>query len=205
MVRDIHASVAVAVLDDAIEALRTLDNRHFELIGEVHAEFFDHLRPHERDVVAKHRAEVAALVADCGALAIAGGHVDALAICLHLFNVAPALRGQPVVGWSAGAMVLADRIVLFNDRAPDGRAYAEVYGAGLGLCRNIVPLPHARRRLRLDDPLRIMVFARRFAPSHLVVLEHGARVDCGDGDCCPPGVRVLTTDGRVEVLAEVAA
>lgn len=199
--RDIQAAVALAALDDAIETLRTIDDRHFELVGEVNGEFYDRWRPHEHDVVAFHRDAVAAGLREAGALAIAGGHVDALITCLHMFNVAAALEGLPVVGWSAGAMALTDRIVLFNDMAPDGRAYAEVFDVGLSLCRGIVPLPHARRRLRLEDPVRVMVFARRFAPARCVILDDGARVDCGEGeDSAPTGTRVLTTDGRVEPL-----
>ena len=205
VVRDVHASIAATAIDDAIEALRELDRRHLELVAEVHAEFYDRTAPHDRAVIAEHRAEVAALLERCAAVTIAGGHIGALSWCLNLFNVRPALESKPVVGWSAGAMVLCERMVLFNDQAPDGRAYAEAYDAGLGMCQDIVALPHARRRLRLDDPVRVLVFARRFAPAHCVVLDDGVRVDCVAGAGCPPGARGLTDDGRVEVLAEAAA
>ena len=203
--RDIQARVAIATLDDAIEALRTIDDRHFELIAEVNDEFFDVWQPHARDAVAHHRAAVEQLLDGAGALCIAGGHVDALSTCLHLFNVAAALTDQPVVGWSAGAMVLTERVVLFNDMAPDVRAYAEVFSAGLSLCDGIVAFPHARRRLRLSDPLRVMLLARRFAPATCVLLDDGARLDCRDDGCCPPGTRVLTADGRVEIVADDTA
>jgi hypothetical protein len=205
VVRDIHARVAASALDDAIAAVRDIDERHLELVAEVHADFYDQMQPHEREPIAEHRAAVAALLGRCSAVTIAGGHVGALLWCLNLFNVTPVLRELPVVAWSAGAMAVTDRVVLFNDNAPDGRAYAEVYDAGLGLCREVVALPHARRRLRLEDPVRVLVMARRFAPSQCVVLDDGVRVDCGDGGGCPPGTRVLTADGRVDVLGEAAA
>lgn len=205
VVRDVHAKVAAAALEDAIEALRALDRRHLELVGEVHAEFYDATRPHERDVIAEHRAAVSEIIGGSAAVTMAGGHVGALLWCLNLFNVAPSLTSKPVVGWSAGAMVLCERVVLFNDHAPDGRAYAEVYDSGLGLCRGVVPLPHARRRLRLDDPVRVLMFARRFAPDTCVVLDDGVRLDCPDGGSFPPGTRVLTEDGRVDTLAEAPA
>ena len=203
VVRDIQARVATAALDDAVLAIRNMDRRHIELVDEVHAEFYDRWRPHERDVLAEHRAQVAAVLTTSAAVAIAGGHVGALLECLHLFNVAPALAGKPVIGWSAGAMALTDRVVLFNDRAPDGRSYSEILGAGLGLCSGVVALPHARRRLRLDDPVRVLTLARRFAPAACVILDDGARVACGDG--LAPGTPVLTTDGRVRALGEVGA
>ena len=121
-----------------------------------------------------------------------------LADALHLFNVAAALR-SPVIAWSAGAMALTDRIVLFHDRAPQGPGHPEVYGSGLAVLRNVVPLPHARARLLLDDAPRMAVFARRFAPARCVLLENGTRVDTDSDGGCPPGTRVLAEDGRVTI------
>lgn len=200
VVRDFHAEAAADALTEAIAAVAELDRRHLDRVTEIRAAFYDESRPHERPSVAAHREAVAALIDQVVAVTIAGGHLGALLGCLHLFNVAPALARVPVVGWSAGAMALTERVVLFNDNAPDGRDYTEVYGHGLGLCRGVIALPHARRRLRLDDPVRVLVFARRFEPERCVVLDDGVRVDCGDGTCCPPGTRVLTFDGRIEEL-----
>ena len=111
-----------------------------------------------------------------------------LADVLHLFNVAAALR-SPVIAWSAGAMALAERIVLFHDRAPQGPGHPEVYASGLSVLRGIVPLPHARARLLLDDRPRMAVFASRFAPARCVLLESGTRMDIeATTDCRPvPG------------------
>jgi hypothetical protein len=121
-----------------------------------------------------------------------------LADTLHLFNVAAALR-SPVIAWSAGAMALAERIVLFHDRSAHGPGHPEVYTSGLSLVRGMVPLPHARARLLLDDAPRMAVFARRFAPARCVLLENGTRLDIDDGNW-PPATRVLTEDGHVTTL-----
>jgi hypothetical protein len=48
-------------------------------------------------------------------------------------------------------MALTDRIVLFHDRSPQGFGHPEIYGRGLSVLHNVVPLPHARARLLLDD------------------------------------------------------
>ncbi len=88
-------------------------------------------------------------------LAIAGGHVGVLMECLETFGVAPLLtsnRRPPLVAWSAGAMVLAEVIVLFADDAPQGNGHPEIYRSGLGVVRKLIPLPHARRRLQLGRP-----------------------------------------------------
>jgi hypothetical protein len=104
-----------------------------------------------------------------------------------------------VIAWSAGAMALADRIVLFHDRSPQGPGHAEVYGSGLSLVRDVVLLPHARARLLLDDMARMAVFARRFAPARCVPLEAGTRIDVSSDGAWPAGVRVLGEDGHVTV------
>jgi hypothetical protein len=190
-------------LAETIAAVQELDAAHLARVNEVRGEFFDRLRPHERPVIASHRAAVAAALDGAAALLVAGGHVGVLAEVLHLFNVAAALR-SPVVAWSAGAMALADRIVLFGDRSPQGPGHPEVYGSGLSVVRGVVILPHAKARLLLDDAPRMAVFARRFAPAVCVLLEAGTRVELSGGRL-PPGARVLGEDGHVIVLGEAAA
>jgi hypothetical protein len=187
------------VLAEAIGAVRDLDAAHLRRVGAVRGEFYEGLRPHDRPVIAEHRADVMGLLADAAAVAVAGGHVGVLADTLHLFNIAASLR-SPVIAWSAGAMALTDRIVLFNDRAPQGPGHPEIYGAGLSLLRNLVALPHASARLLLGETPRMAVFARRFTPARCVLLEPGTRVDIdGDGDRLP-GTRVLAADGHVTTL-----
>ena len=95
---------------------------------------------------------------------------------LRLFDVTAVLPNR-VVAWSAGAMTLTERIVLFHDFAAQGPAPSEVLDTGLGVVTGIVALPHARRRLRVDDPLRMSVLERRFAPATCLRLDEGARAD----------------------------
>jgi hypothetical protein len=190
---------------EAVAAVRSLDAAHLAHVNEVRGEFFAQLAPHDRPVIASHRAAVAEIIGGASALVVAGGHVGVLAETLHLFNVAAALQswtgGSPVIAWSAGAMALADRIVLFGDRSPHGPGHPEVYGSGLSVVRDVVPLPHARARLLLDDTARMAVFARRFAPARCVLLEAGTRVEfSGAGGALPPGARVLGEDGHVTSL-----
>jgi hypothetical protein len=188
-----RAGAAVASADalgEAVEAVRELDAAHLRRVNGARGEFFARLVPHERPVIAEHRAEVSAVLADGAALVITGGHVGVLAEVLHLFNIAAALR-SPVIAWSAGAMALADRIVLFGDRSPRGPGHAEVYGSGLSLLRDVVLLPHARARLLLDDTPRMAVLARRFAPARCVPLEAGTRIDVSADGAWPPGTRTI--------------
>jgi hypothetical protein len=193
-------------LAEAVAAVRELDAAHLRRVDNVRGEFFQRLPPHDRPLIAGHRAAVQGILGEAGALVIAGGHVGVLAAVLHLFNVAAALHQgadrSPVIAWSAGAMALADRIVLFGDRSPQGPGHPEVYGSGLSMLRDVVLLPHARSRMLLDDTPRMAVFARRFAPARCVLLDRGTRIelDTGDGAGWPPGVRVIAEDGRVTGL-----
>jgi hypothetical protein len=192
-------------LAEAVAAVRELDAAHLRRVNSVRGEFFQRLQPHDRPVIAGHRAAVEAILGEACALVIAGGHVGVLAEVLHLFNVAAARSAEtPVIAWSAGAMALTDRIVLFHDRSPQGPGHPEVYGSGLSVLRDVVLLPHARARLLLDDTPRMAVFARRFAPARCILLESGTRIELdrdGDSDIAwPPGVRAVAEDGHVTSL-----
>jgi hypothetical protein len=187
-------------VSEAVAAVRELDAAHLRRVNETRLEFFGRLRPHDRPVIAEHRAAVSEVLRDASAVVIAGGHVGVLAEVLHLFNVAAFLGRSPVIAWSAGAMALTDRIVLFHDRAPHGPGHPEVYGSGLSVVRDAV-LPHARARLLLGDTARMAILARRFAPARCVLLEAGTRVEAGRDGGWPAGTRVLGEDGHVTALA----
>jgi peptidase E len=127
--------------------------------------------------VVKERREVAKLLADADVLAVAGGHVIVLLNRLRLFDVAELCADKTIVAWSAGAMVLGGRIVAFHDTPPQGPGYAQVIELGLGVYDDVIPFPHAKRRLRLEDPGRVALLGRRFAPHPCIALDEGCRLD----------------------------
>jgi hypothetical protein len=172
--------VAAEAEADALAAVRALDTWHLGRSRQLRTEHRRDLGLAERAAVAEHRGEVAGLLADSAGLVVAGGHVGVLLHVLELFAVGEAVAG-PVITWSAGAMALAERVVLFHDHPPRGERPPEVYADGLGLYAGVVPFPHARRRLRLDQPERMALLARRLAPSRAVLLSDGARLDLVHG------------------------
>jgi hypothetical protein len=120
--------------------------------------------------------------------------VEVLLHVLRLFAVpAPSI----VIAWSAGAMALADRVLLFHDRTPDGPSDAEFLDNGVGWLRGCVLLPHARRRLRTDDPSRMAELAARAAPARCVILDDGVRLDLGPDGELPPDARVVAGNGHI--------
>ncbi len=194
--------------ESAIAAVRELDRQYLERIAEVHRTFERDHPPGSHPALERQRDEIASLLDGSAALAIAGGHVAVLINRLRLFRFAELAPSKPIIAWSAGAMALAERIVLFHDSPPQGAGNAEVLDLGLGLYSGLLPLPHARRRLRLDDPFRVDLFARRFAPDVCLVLDDGDAVTIDNGR--PPKLhshasgapaRRLATGGRVEELA----
>jgi hypothetical protein len=185
----------------AVEAVRALDRGHGLRVRRIHERFEQQWRPAERPEVRRHREELALHLAGSRALAIAGGHVAVLLNRLRLFDVPALAAGRPVVAWSAGAMALTERVVLFHDSPPQGAGNAELFDAGLEQCRRLVALPHAARRLRLDDPIRVSLFARRFGPALAVRLEEGSRLDWdGRRWSAAAGASALGHDGDVREL-----
>lgn len=175
------ARLLVAERKAAIGAVRVLDRQHLQRVRAVHRAFVRRVDPLARPAVARQREAVAAILDDAAAVAIAGGHVAVLLNRLRLFGIDQLIQGKPLFLWSAGAMACAERVVLFHDSPPQGAGNAELLEAGLGLLPNLVPLPHAGRRLRLADPARVALFARRFAPAICVPLDPGACLTSADG------------------------
>jgi hypothetical protein len=158
----------------AVAALRRLDRAHLAAIRRVHQEFDAHWQTLERPAVRAAIGQVRRDLDGIGALFITGGHVAVLVNRLRLLGGAALLAGTPIVAWSAGAMALSEAVVLFHDQPPQGGANAEVFDAGLGIVRGVIPLPHAQSRLALHDATRVALFARRFAPAACLTLDPGA-------------------------------
>ncbi|MBJ7609634.1 MAG: hypothetical protein JF887_09455 [Candidatus Dormibacteraeota bacterium] len=191
-------------LEEAIETVRNLDERYAARLAEAHGAFYTAMPPHDRPVIAQHRAEVAAIIAGCDAVAVAGGHVGVLTDALHLCNLGAALRGRPMVAWSSGAMAVAERVMVVDDHDLAGRP-DEVLTRGIGVVHGVVPLPAARDRLDIDARNRRAVLARRVAPRVCVLLDQGDRLPC-DAAGVPDFrlARVVSQDGAVAATSEAA-
>jgi len=183
---------------DAEAVVRLVDERHLARVREARAAFEAGWHPGERLAAAGHRTEVRQVLDAAAALVVAGGHVGVLLHVLRLFAVGAA---PVVIAWSAGAMALTERVLLFHDRAPHGPAHPEFLDVGLGWIPGCVLLPHARRRLRTDDTARMAELAGRAAPARCVVLDDGVRLDLGESGALPPGARTIGPDGRIGDLA----
>ena len=183
----------------SIDVVRRLDEDHRERCRAHHEAFSLRWSTTERERVARQRRELAALIEPTDALVIAGGHVAVLLNRLMMFEVLGLTGDRPIVAWSAGAMVLTERVVLFHDHPPYGPPIAEVLDTALGLARGLVVLPNPRLRLKLDDTERVAMLARRFAPAACVAMDHGARITLERGAVTGgANLQRLAPDGEID-------
>jgi hypothetical protein len=194
--------VIAASFSDAVDSVRRLDTWYLDEVRALYGEAYARGAIERSELYAQHRQEIVDLLSSCEILAIAGGHVGMLLRTMQFFGVQPP-GDMPVVAWSAGAMVLTRIVVLFNDFAP-AKPAAEVWDRGLDRVSGIVALPHARRRLHLDDRIRMELLARRFEGSTCLLLDDGAKIRVGCDGSLPTGARVVRPDGTVG-LVETAA
>ena len=180
----------------SIAALRELDARHLADCARLHREFEANWDVANRSAIAEQREEITEIMKDCDAVAIAGGHVATLVNRLSLFGIAPLMGGRIVFAWTAGAMAISDRVVLFHDDPPQGQGASEILDAGLGLVPGIVVLPQQEERIHLDRTDRIRIMARRFAPARCLALPARSRITWAPkrGTLRPPSVG---TEGEV--------
>lgn len=211
--REMRQSSAPAQLveterDAAILALRLVDKQHLGRTRQIQRDFELHYRPTARPAVDHHYRELRTILGNCFGLLIAGGHVASLLNRLRLFQFDRLLtslpRPLPIFAWSAGAMAISERVVLFHDSPPQGKGNAELLGEGLGLVPGLVPLPHAKQRLQLDDVERVSLFARRFKPDRCVTLDRGERV-AWDGRNYMAKSRQLTYTGEVVPMEDTSS
>jgi hypothetical protein len=186
-----NAAVAVLESDDeeevikleqrhAIAQLRALDRHHLGRVRAAHAAYDEVQSVHEAEALLDQRREIEELLAPLSTVVITGGNVAVLISRLRLMGMERLLRDKHLVAWSAGAMALCDRIVLYHDRAPQGRRDAEIFDVGLGLVRGLIVLPNARRRLDTGLTTILGLLSRRFAPRRCATLDNASVVRVED-------------------------
>jgi len=168
-------------LEAAVRALVEMDEHFLAQVDHAHRTFDAAEDPLQHPEIAAFRDAARALLRRARVVVVTGGHVGVLRNRLAFFGMDALLReanadGLAIVAWSAGAMALTDRVVLFHDDPPHGVGDPELLDRGLGIVPDLVLFPGARQRLRLDDGPRVGVLARRFGPARCVTLESGARL-----------------------------
>jgi len=175
-----------------------LDNDHLQRCQTEWAAFDSQWPAAEQASIASERAELAEIVDRCAAVVISGGHLTALLNRLRLFNVLANLGNKPIIAWSAGAMCLSDRIVLFHDSPPFGKNLAQMLDVGLGLIKNVVVMPDPSRRLRTHESEGISRFTQRMAPAECLGMDIGARLIFNQGRLQSAFAHRLLPNGQLQ-------
>jgi hypothetical protein len=161
-----------------IEALVRADDLRAQTLRELWDHFrlaagleFDPLWQEQR-MVLRERILQASLVA------IAGGDPSVLLTALRFFDldgvfVEAVRRGVHVFGSSAGAMVMGQRVIIFNDRRLPRQEFL-LLDNGVGLSRGVQIFPHVHDRLHTEDPFNLAYLSARFRHRLCVGLNAGS-------------------------------
>lgn len=180
-VRHVDAQILADEQAASLAVVRRIDEDHVARCRAVRQAAARELPVLSRAAVARHRHELQEVIGGCDAIVIAGGHIAVLLNRMRLFDAIELCGARPILAWSAGAMALTERVVLFHDNPPHGRGIAEVLDEGLGLVQGLVALPDPALRLRLDDAGRVSQYAARFAPAACIAMDGAARISAQDG------------------------
>lgn len=197
-VRHVDAEILLEQQSITIAQMRQLDEDHLQRCQAEWTAFDQQWPAAEQASIAHERAAIAELVGRCAAVVIAGGHLTALLNRLRLFDVLAAAGNKPIIAWSAGAMCLSDRIVLFHDSPPFGKNLAQMLDVGLGLAKGVVVMPDPRHRLRTDQPQATAWFTQRMAPAQCLGMDPGARLVFRGGHLVKAFADRLLPDGRMQ-------
>lgn len=179
----------------AVRHLQEADELFLAEAKRLHDEFAAAHRPLEHALVKSIRDEIVADLDRCAALCIAGGHVGVLRNRMFFFGIGTELVKRPLFAWSAGAMVLTDRVLLYHDHTAHGPGTSELLDHGFGILRHVVFLPHARERLDLTDHDHLAVLAARMAPRKLVGMQNGAIFEDGHYTGAAGAAFIISADG----------
>lgn len=181
----------------AISQLRALDRHHLRQINKIYERYGEVFDTDRSGLLAEHVAAISQDLDGSDTVLITGGNVVVLMNRLQLFGLGQRLSRKNIVGWSAGAMVLCERIILFHDRMPQGRRDPEVLCNGLGIVPGTVLLPDAKNRLRTREAVRSSLFSRRFAPATCLTLDNESMLLMQDGKVRDSAsVRHIARDGK---------
>jgi hypothetical protein len=186
--------------------LQNNDDRFVSFLEEAEARILDEsgilYHPSWREA----RARLESKILSAGSLFFFGGNLEVLLEGLRFFQLREPLietvrRGSHLIAMSAGAMVLGERIIVYDDFAPERRDF-QLFERGLGLVKNFQLFPHCMDRIQTDDPSNLAYLARRFRYHSCVGLNEKSflrlelspwrATSCGQGD----GVYVFSEDGQ---------
>lgn len=193
-------------LRQAFHTLEANDDHLVDLLREIEQRAFDSAGMTYHPIWRAARERLEQRILSANAILLFGGRLDLLLDGLRFFRLrepmAEALRrGTTFVAMSAGAMVLCERVIIYNDNAETRRDF-QLYDRGLELVRDIQMFPHCMERIQTDDSDNLAYLARRFRhhvcvglnQRSFLLLETSPRRATSEGS--EDGVYVFDPEGR---------
>ncbi len=153
----------------ALEALGENDQRMLATLDEadeqVHARTGIRLDPAWQ----RARATLEERLLSADAILFFGGSPASLLSCFQFFDLRGAVleslrRGALLCAVSAGALLLCDRMIVYDDYNPNmEQREFRLFDRGLGLVGGLQVMPHCMDRIQTDDPDNLAYLARRFS------------------------------------------
>jgi hypothetical protein len=193
-------------LSQLLQNIQGNDDRFVSFLEEAEARILDESGMLYHPVWRAARARLENKILSAGAVFFFGGNLEVLLEGLRFFQLREPLleavrRGASLIAMSAGAMALGERVIVYDDFAPERRDF-QLFDRGLGLVKKFQLFPHCMDRIQTDDPSNLAYLARRFRYHSCVGLNEKSflRLDFspwraaswGQGD----GVYVFSEDGQ---------
>lgn len=193
-------------LKQTLQTLEANDDNLVNLLRELEQRAFDDAGVTYNPAWRAARKRLERRILSASSILVFGGRLDLLLDGLRFFRLREPMvealrRGAQFVAMSAGAMVLCERVIVYNDLAETPRDF-QLYDRGLELVRDIQLFPHCMERIQTDDPDNLAYLARRFRhhvcvglnQRSFLLLEMAPRRGVSRGD--EDGVYVFGPDGE---------
>ena len=166
-------------IQGTLQALIDSDDRQAQICEEVHEYFFLRSNIYGQSDYRQTRQKLIDNILSSASIFLFGGSIQSLYYTLRFWRLDEALRtalamGANFYGTSAGAMVLCEKIIVFDDfgeERGEGKREFEFFDHGLGLVRKIKLFPHCMERVKTDDPDNLCYLAHRFEGTTCVGLN----------------------------------
>lgn len=197
-------------IQDTLAKLVDNDAAMVRICREVERAFRSRSRVDENPLFIAIRDDLRRRILSANSILIFGGRVSVLLNRLWFFRLHDALRealwrGTNFYGVSAGSVVLAEKVILYDDFWGDdgekARKEFEFFDNGLGLVTRVTLFPHCMDRIQTDSPDNLAYLAHRFASDVCVGLNEESFLliepfrDADSGHVRERFVSVGTNDG----------
>jgi peptidase E len=178
--RELVYHYACRDIQDTLAKLVENDEAMVRLCREVERAFRVRSRVDENPLFISMRDELCRRILSSNSIFIFGGRVSVLLYRLWFFRLHDALRealwrGTNFYGVSAGSVVLAEKVILYDDfwGSEHGRPRKEFefFDNGLGLVSQVTLFPHCQDRIQTDSADNLSYLAHRFSSGVCVGLN----------------------------------